>query len=104
MAWAKPIAEPCPSCGGAYLVEKYLKSGAWAQCPNKECKFKRELEVNGEKYTLTVSPEGFRLVVKGKRKGIELTWASILGGDAALASALNAATAVARHDTTHTRH
>jgi len=66
--------------------------------------FKRELEVNGEKYTLTVSPEGFRLVVKGKRKGIELTWGSILGGDAALASALNAATAVARHDTTHTRH
>jgi hypothetical protein len=52
--------------------------------------FKRELEVNGEKYTLTVSPEGFRLVLKGKRKGIELTWASIVGGDAALATALNA--------------
>jgi hypothetical protein len=66
--------------------------------------FKRELDVNGDKYTLTVSPEGFRLVVKGKRKGIELTWASILGGDAALASALNAATMGARHDTTHTRH
>jgi hypothetical protein len=66
--------------------------------------FKRELDVNGEKYTLTVSPEGFRLVVNGKRKGIELTWASILGGDAALASALNAATTGVRHDTTHTRH
>jgi len=52
--------------------------------------FKRELEVNGDKYTLTVSPEGFKLVLKGKRKGIELAWASIVGGDAALASALNA--------------
>lgn len=52
--------------------------------------FKRELEVNGEKYTLTVAPEGFRLVLKGKRKGVELTWASIVGGDAALATALNA--------------
>jgi hypothetical protein len=52
--------------------------------------FKRELEVNGDKYTLTVTPEGFRLVLKGKRKGVELTWASILGGDAALATALNA--------------
>jgi hypothetical protein len=52
--------------------------------------FKRELEVNGEKYTLTVSPEGFRLVLKGKRKGVELAWASIVGGDAALATALNA--------------
>ena len=52
--------------------------------------FKRELEVNGEKYTLTVTPEGFKLVLKGKRKGIELAWASIVGGDAALATALNA--------------
>ena len=52
--------------------------------------FKRELDLNGEKYTLTVSPEGFKLVPKGKRKGIELTWASITGGEAALATALNA--------------
>ena len=54
--------------------------------------FKRELDLNGQKYTITVTPEGFKLVLKGKRKGIELTWASIIGGDAALASALNAAT------------
>ena len=46
MAWGKPIAEKCPNCESPYLIEKYLKSGAWAQCPNyKECKFKRELEV-----------------------------------------------------------
>ena len=58
--------------------------------------FKRELDLNGEKYTITVTPEGFKLVVKGKRKGIELTWASLIGGDAALATALNAATLGAR--------
>jgi hypothetical protein len=58
--------------------------------------FKRELDLNGEKYTITVTPEGFRLVLKGKRKGIELTWASIVGGDAALASALNASVMGAR--------
>ena len=58
--------------------------------------FKREIDLNGEKYTLTVSPEGFKLVQKGKRKGIELTWTSIVGGDAALASALNASTLGAR--------
>ena len=52
--------------------------------------FKRELDINGEKYTLTVSPEGFKLVVKGKRKGIELPWASIVNGEAALATALSA--------------
>ena len=54
--------------------------------------FKRELDLNGDKYTLTVTPDGFKLVVKGKRKGIGLTWASIVGGDAALATALNAST------------
>ncbi|MDX2178715.1 MAG: type I DNA topoisomerase [Bryobacteraceae bacterium] len=45
VAWGKPIAEPCPECGNAYLVEKNLKSGNWAQCPNKECGFKRPLVV-----------------------------------------------------------
>jgi hypothetical protein len=63
--------------------------------------FKRELDVNGEKYTLTVSPEGFRLVVKGKRKGVELTWSSIVGGDAALATALNATLGSRPHETVH---
>jgi hypothetical protein len=52
--------------------------------------FKRELEVNGEKYTLTLDPDGLKLVAKGRRKGIELKWESIVGGDAALATALNA--------------
>ena len=43
--WHARFAEKCPNCESAYLIEKYLKSGAWAQCPNyKECKFKRELE------------------------------------------------------------
>jgi hypothetical protein len=54
--------------------------------------FKRELDLNGDKFTLTVSPDGFKLVQKGKRKGIELQWAAIVNGEAALATALNAAT------------
>lgn len=58
--------------------------------------FKRELDVNGEKYTLTVSPEGFRLVPKGKRKGVELAWSSLVNGEAALATALNASLASGR--------
>ncbi|HEX4334151.1 MAG TPA: hypothetical protein VH040_18580 [Usitatibacter sp.] len=73
--------------------------------------FKRELVLNGDKYTLTVTPEGFRLVLKGKRKGVELQWAAIVGGEAALATALNASTLGARapvetaqHRTHHTKH
>jgi DNA topoisomerase-1 len=43
VAWAKPLAESCPECHSPYLVEKFLKSGHFAECPNKECKYRREL-------------------------------------------------------------
>jgi DNA topoisomerase-1 len=43
VAWGKPIAEKCPDCGSSYLVEKWLKAGGMAQCPNGECKYKRPL-------------------------------------------------------------
>jgi DNA topoisomerase I len=45
VAWAKPVNEKCPECGSPYMVEKYLKSGAFLQCPNAECKHKQPLEV-----------------------------------------------------------
>jgi DNA topoisomerase I len=40
----RPIAEKCPSCGNAYLVEKTLKAGPVIACPNKECDYERALE------------------------------------------------------------
>jgi len=52
---------------------------------------KRELDVNGELYMLTISPDGLKLVPKGKRKGREISWKDLVGGDAGLAVALNAA-------------
>lgn len=52
--------------------------------------FKREIDVNGEKYTLSLDPDGLKLVAKGRRKGITLKWEALVGGDAALATALNA--------------
>ena len=51
---------------------------------------KRELTVGGEDYTLTIHPDGLKLVEKGKRKGLELLWKDILSGDAGLAAALQA--------------
>jgi len=45
VAWGKPLAEKCPDCGGGYLIEKFLKAGAFAQCPNAECKHKHPIEV-----------------------------------------------------------
>jgi DNA topoisomerase-1 len=43
VAWGKPIAEQCPNCSSPYLIEKWLKAGPVAQCPNPECKFKKDL-------------------------------------------------------------
>jgi hypothetical protein len=51
---------------------------------------KRELEIGKQPFILTISPDGFRLVPKGKRKGYEMQWSALVSGDAALAVALNA--------------
>ena len=42
VAWGKPVSEACPNCGSSYLIEKWLKAGPILQCPNKECKFKKD--------------------------------------------------------------
>ncbi|CAN5900333.1 hypothetical protein BH20GEM1_BH20GEM1_01490 [soil metagenome] len=51
---------------------------------------KRELDIDGEPYVVTISTEGFKVVPKGRRKGPELAWKDLVGGEAALAAALNA--------------
>lgn len=57
---------------------------------------KREVEVNGEAYVVTLSPDGLKIVPKGKRKGQELVWKDLVSGEAALAAALNASLRQAR--------
>lgn len=51
---------------------------------------RRELQVGDQAYTLTIDPLGLKLVEKGRRKGLELSWQDLISGDAALASALQA--------------
>ncbi len=51
---------------------------------------KRELQIQGRLFVVTLSPEGIKLVLKGKRKGQELLWEDLVSGEAALAVALNA--------------
>ena len=55
---------------------------------NKE--LKREVLIKDKPYTLTLGPTGLKLTLKGHRNGVELKWEDIVGGDAALAAALNA--------------
>ena len=56
---------------------------------------KREIAIDGAPYTLTIDPRGLTLVPKGKRKGYALGWSAFVNGEAALATALNAAMAAA---------
>ena len=48
---------------------------------------KRELLIGEVAYMLTIEPEGLKLVVKGKRNGVEMKWKDIAasGGSAGAA-------------------
>ena len=51
---------------------------------------KRVLSIDGRDYVIAISPDGLKVVPKGKRKGIELKWEALVSGEAALAAALRA--------------
>lgn len=54
---------------------------------------RREVKIGDQAYTLTIDPDGLKLVPKGKRNGLTLKWAELVNGDAALATALQASLA-----------
>lgn len=51
---------------------------------------RRTLDIAGTSYVLIVSPEGLKLTLKGKRKGLELAWSDLVSGESAMAVALQA--------------
>jgi hypothetical protein len=51
---------------------------------------KRELEIDGQAYIAAISPEGVKVTKKGFRKGNEISWRSIISGDANLNEDLSA--------------
>ncbi len=50
---------------------------------------KRELDIDGKLYTVSIGPEGVRVVQKGRRKGHEMSWETLLSGEAELRRDLN---------------
>jgi hypothetical protein len=42
-----------------------------------EKSIRREIEIDGEPFTVIVSPEGFRLTKKRFRSGVALSWKSV---------------------------
>jgi hypothetical protein len=51
---------------------------------------KRELTLDGKVYTIAIAPEGVKVTEKGRRNGPELSWRSIIGGEASLNTDLTA--------------
>jgi hypothetical protein len=51
---------------------------------------KRALTIDGRDYVLALTPAALKLTLKGKRNGVELPWAQLVNGEAALAVALHA--------------
>ncbi len=45
---------------------------------------KREIDIGGKPYMLAISPDGLKLTEKGRRKGQELLWKDLVGGQAAV--------------------
>jgi hypothetical protein len=45
---------------------------------------KRELEIDGKVYTIAIGPEGVKVTEKGRRNGPEVSWRTIISGDATL--------------------
>jgi len=51
---------------------------------------RRALSIKGRDYVISLSPESIKLTLKGHRRGVELRWADLVNGQAALATALQA--------------
>ena len=49
---------------------------------------RRAIRIGEDSYVVTLDPSGLRLVRKGHRKGMEITWEQILAGEVVLAAQL----------------
>ena len=49
---------------------------------------KREIEIDGKPYMVSLSPDGVKLTEKGKRKGLGVSWKGLANGESATALSL----------------
>ena len=72
----------------AHLRERCARQGefrvgiAWQGNPQFKLDktLKREIEIDGQPYTVAISPEGVKLTQKGFRKGREMSWRQLWSG------------------------
>jgi hypothetical protein len=49
---------------------------------------KREIDIDGKPYMISLSPDGVKLTEKGKRKGLGVSWKGLANGESATALSL----------------
>jgi hypothetical protein len=42
---------------------------------------RREIAIGDQAYTLTIDPDGLKLVPKGHRNGVSVSWKEVVSGD-----------------------
>jgi DNA topoisomerase I len=45
VVWRRPVSEPCPKCGAAFVTERVLKNRTVRSCAREGCDFEREVEL-----------------------------------------------------------
>ena len=45
VVWRRPVNEPCPKCGAAFVTERVLKNRTVRSCAREGCDFEREVEL-----------------------------------------------------------
>jgi len=85
-----PNVSPAPPTGSPAIIPRRSEEERMTPLDKP---LRREVDIDGKAYTLTLDPLGLKLVEKGRRNGIELQWKDIVSGDAGLAAALQASTA-----------
>jgi hypothetical protein len=56
--------------------------------PKLDHPIRRELKIGSELYTVAMSSAGVKIALKGRRKGREISWDTLLSGDAELTQQL----------------
>jgi hypothetical protein len=60
---------------------------------------KREIDIDGKPYMVTLSPDGVKLTEKGKRKGQGVSWKGLVNGEPATAVSLSSGASDSESDT-----
>lgn len=60
---------------------------------------KRELEVDGKLYTVAIAPDGIKVTEKGRRNGQEMSWRTLISGDASLTQDLKLSVDASKSET-----